>query len=106
MPTLPPTITRIQATIAHKMDESPRVVSEWRLLWKTWTVRLNALGAALSFLFATALSIAPLLGIVWASPLIHLNVAMWITGVLFSLAVVARYLKQPGLREADDRSND
>ena len=102
MPPLPPTITKIQATIAHKMDASPRVVSEWRLLWKTWTVRLNALGAACSFVIGVALWIAPLLGVIWEGAL-PLGTALIVSGILFTAAVIARYLTQPDLHGDDQK---
>jgi len=64
---LPPTIKQIPAAVAKKLDDSNRIVWNWRDLWHARSVQLNALGAFLSFLIGTALWIAPLLGVIWAA---------------------------------------
>ena len=90
----------ILPTIAAKLDASPRVVWNWRDLWRTTYVQINAFGAVLSFVIGTLLWIAPLLGVVWASSMLSLKVALTLTFILFAGALIARYTTQPKIPNA------
>jgi len=85
---------KIPAAIAARLDASPAIVWNWRRLWRAHSVRLNALGAVLSFGLSAAIWVAPLFGVLWEGGMAFKWAAM-LSGVLFVLALLARYLTQP-----------
>lgn len=89
-------------SLADKLDRSPLVVWNWRRLWRAHSVRLNALGAVLSFGLSAAIWVAPLFGVLWEGGM----AAKWAaigSGVLFTLALLARYLTQPEVSALPER---
>jgi VIT1/CCC1 family predicted Fe2+/Mn2+ transporter len=106
---LPETITQkfteIPAKVAQKLDDSPKVVNNWRDLWKARSVQLNALGAFLSFIIGTAVWVSPLFGVLLEIAL-PLGVTLTIACTLFVLAVIARYTTQKPPDDEDDPTKD
>ncbi len=92
---IPPKIAELQQTISAKLDASPRVVWNWRDLWKTWYVRITALGAALMFVLSTAIWISPLLGFLFEGWL-PTGIALTVGGFVMTAGLIARYLTQAG----------
>lgn len=82
-----------------------KLISQWRSFWRMWSLRLNAIGVAL-------------LGYVALSPDLILNswnmlpnelkqiiprdYLLWITGLIFVLAMVARVIKQEKIPPGKD----
>lgn len=84
-----------------------KLLPHWRELWRSWSVRLNALGLAILGWFA----IDPVsLLAVWnmmpagVHDLFPSQIISVLGAVLFGLSMLARLVRQPKLREKIDAS--
>ncbi|MDZ7894164.1 MAG: hypothetical protein U5M50_03900 [Sphingobium sp.] len=77
-----------------------RVIDQWRLGWRLWSVRLHAAALALAALFAAApqavLELWAMLP-VEAKAAIPPHFARWIPVLLGAAGIAARFVKQKGV---------
>jgi hypothetical protein len=85
------------------------LLPHWRELWRSWSVRLNALGLAVLGWFA--IDPVSLLSVWNMMPpavrdLIPEQLVSGLGAVLFLLAMIARLVRQPKLREKIDAAKE
>lgn len=66
----------------------PRLIAEWRSAWRYWSIRIAAIGAALSGAWVA----------LPADTRALIPGAQWIGLLLFGLTIAARLVDQPGAR--------
>lgn len=86
-----------------------KLLPHWRELWRSWSVRLNALGLAILTWFAV--DPVSLLGVWNMMPpsvreLIPEQLVSGLGAILFLLAMIARLVRQPKLREKIDAAKE
>lgn len=86
-----------------------KLLPHWRVLWRSWSVRLNAVGIALLGWFAV--DPVSLLGVWNMMPapvrdLIPEQFLSTIGAALFALSLIARLVRQPKMQEKIDAAAD
>ena len=90
------------AKVADKLDESPKVIVNWRDAWKMRSVQASAVGVVFTcFSAAAAQSLAAtvLVGV------LPLTIVLLVAAVIFSASMVGRLLVQPKLAGKMDASD-
>jgi len=86
-----------------------KLLPHWRQLWRSWSVRLNALGLAILGWFAVdPVSLLSVWNMMPPSvrDLIPEQLVSGLGALLFLLAMVARLVRQPKLREKIDAAKE
>lgn len=82
-----------------------RIIPDWRLMWRAWSVRLNALGLALLGWFAVdPVSVLAVWNMMPAAvrDLVPSQIVSITGAVLFGFAFFAKFVRQPKLEEKRD----
>lgn len=82
-----------------------KLLPHWRVLWRSWSVRLNALGLAILAWFAfDPVSLLAVWNMMPAAvrDLIPQQFLSVIGAALFALSMIARLVKQPKMQEKID----
>lgn len=85
------------------------LLPHWRELWRSWSVRLNALGLAILGWFAIdPVSLLAVWNMMPAAvrDLIPEQLVSGLGAILFLLAMLARLVRQPKLREKIDAAKE
>lgn len=82
-----------------------KLIPDWRLMWRSWSVRLNALGLAI--LAIVAVDPVMLLSVWNMMPaavrdLVPTQLLSAVGAALFGLSMLARIVRQPKLEEKRD----
>lgn len=82
-----------------------KLIPHWRTMWRSWSVRLNAVGLALLSWFAVdPVSLLAVWNMMPAGvrDLIPTQIVSILGAVLFALSMIARLVRQPKLQEKLD----
>lgn len=86
-----------------------KIIPHWRVLWRAWSVRLNAIGLAILAWFAVdPVSLLAVWNMMPAAvhEIFPAQLASILGAILFALSLMAKFVRQPKMQDKIDAAKE